>query len=281
MGIQWQQIAKTVTISNGIGVNTFTIPFYPVCAMMDLNEKTDDATTDYSKTIKTTSTVTFDQTFFTGIVSSVTDSAFVRVEHNWVAPDNFKNPIPGILISRERYWKVDGIFPQNFVMKGKFYYSKAAGTGGLDIQLITNHVDSMVLLYRSGASSDWTIYPYTRSGNTSVGYLNTDTIIPGEYAFGIRNWAAYYSTGEMYNNSQNQIRIIPNPASQTCTVKYDFKPGDELNIIDIQGRVLYAAKTNITDSECKLSINDFSPGLYFVQVSRKNSKSVTGRMVVE
>ncbi len=281
MGAQWQQIAKTVNISNGYGVNTFTIPFNPVCAMMDLNEKTDDATSDVFKILKNTGNVSFDQTFFLGIVSTIPDSAFVRVEHNWVAPDNFKNPVPGILVSRERYWKIDGIFPQNFVMKGKFYYSKAAGAGGLDVQLITNSVDSLVLLYRSDPSSDWTIYPFTRSGNPSIGYLNTDTIIPGEYTFGIRNWALYYSTGELYNNSNNQIRIIPNPATQTCTVKYDFNPGDELNIIDIQGKVLYKTKSTQPETEFKLAITDYTPGLYFVQISRKNGKSITGRMMVE
>lgn len=278
----WNKTSRIIEISGGIGSATFTIPFNPVCVFMDLYEKTDDATSDVYKTVKNLNSVSFDQTYFSGYVFSVPDSAFIRVEHNWVAPDDFKNHIPGVLISRERYWKIDGIIPSSFVMTGKFNYNKTISTSGyLDNQLFTNVADSLVLLYREGTWDDWKIIPHTLMGNDYNGYLRTDSVKKGEYALGIRNWAIYYSTGSLYMNSNNEIRIIPNPASQSCTVKYDINNGDQLNLIDVNGHVVKTMNIINSNDEVNLSLSNLNQGLYFIQVNRKNGKSITSRMIVE
>ena len=279
----WNKVSKIIDISGGLGMATYTLPFKPICTFMDLYEKTDDATSDTYLTLKTIGTFTFDQTYFGGTVSNVTDSAFVRVEHNWVAPDDFKTAIPGVLISRERYWKIDGIFPHDFIMRGRFSYNKttSSGNGCLDIQLINNSVDSLVLLYRKGSSDDWKIIRSNRTGNANLGFLFSDSLKIGEYAFGIRNWQLYQSTGSLYKDSDNEIRIIPNPASKTCTIKYDFKPGDELKVIDIQGKTLNYENTFSSEKEYQLAISDYKQGLYFVQINQKKGKIITGRMIVE
>lgn len=279
----WNKTSRLVEMSGGTGSATFTLPFNPVCAFMDLYEKTDDATSDLYQSIKTIGTFNFDQTYFGGTVSVVTDSAFIRAEHNWVAPDEFKNPIPGIIISRERYWKIDGIFPHDFIMRGRFFYNKttSSGNGYLDIQLMTNSADSLVLLYRRGAWDDWKIIQSTRTGNINSGFMFTDSLKPGEYALGMRNWQLYQSTGNLYMDSNNEIRIIPNPASQTCTVKYDFNQGDELKVIDVQGKIINSIKSFNSEKEMQLAISNYNPGLYFIQISSKKGKNITGRMVVE
>jgi len=279
----WEQTTGIIDISGGQGQATFTIPFNPVCAMMDLYEKTDDATSDMYKIIKTTATVSFPQTYFSGIVTNVTDSSFVRVEHNWVAPDDFKNPIPGVFISSERYWKIDGVFPYNFVMTGKFYYNKTTSptSGYLDNQLMTNAADSLVLLYRQGTWDDWKIIPHTKIGNDNSGYIVTDTLKRGEYSLGIRNWQLYFSTGSIYNNPNNNLKIIPNPANQTCTIKYNIQTGDEINLIDVHGRVIKKYNAEQPLDEVNISLSGLKTGLYFVQLSRKNEVSSTGRLVVE
>jgi hypothetical protein len=200
-----------------------------------------------------------------------------------VAPDDFKTPIPGVLISRERYWKVDVIFSPDFVMKGKFYYNKttSSSNGYLDIQLLTNVADSMVLLYREGAWDDWRIVPTTRTGNNYYGSIYTDTIHKGEYALGIRNWALYQGVGSLYNKSNNEIRLLPNPASQTCTIKCNFEPGDEVKVIDIKGRVMFVGISNRQEEQMSLKLEDYNSGLYLVQVTRKDGKSICGRLLVE
>jgi hypothetical protein len=146
---------------------------------------------------------------------------------------------------------------------------------------MTNVADSLVLLYRNGTMADWTIIPTTRTGNNSLGFVFTDSLKPGEYALGIRNWQLYQSTGTLFMNSNNEIRIIPNPASQICTIKYDFKSGDVLHVIDIQGKNIYSEKSFNSEKEIKLAISTFHPGLYFVTITPQQGKSITGRMIIE
>lgn len=278
----WNKTSRVIDISGGVGSSTFSIPFNPICVFMDLYEKTDDATIDNFKTIKSINSYTFEQTYFSGNVTTLTDSAFIRVEHNWVAPDNFKNPISGVLISRERYWKIDGIIPSNFVMTGKFYYDKTTTTTGyLDNQLITNVADSLVILYRKGTWDDWKIIPHTKIGNNNSGNLKIDTIKKGEYSLGIRNWELYHSTGSLFMNSNNEISIIPNPASETCSIKYNKKNGDQLNLIDVNGHVVKTIYVRNINDEVNISLANISKGLYFVQINRKIGKSITSRMIVQ
>lgn len=278
----WNKTSRIIEISNGSGSATYSIPFNPVCVFMDLYEKTDDATSDLYKTIKNTGTFSFDKTYFTGIVNSVTDSAFIRVEHNWVAPDGFKTNIPGIIISHERYWKIDGILPNNFIMTGKFYYDKTLSStnGYLDNELMTNVSDSLVILFRNGTWDDWKIVPHTKVGNNSWGNLFTDTIKKGEYALGIRNWALYNNTGSHYIKSNNEIKIIPNPANQTCIVKYNKSNGDLINLISSNGQIVKTVNIE-NNNEIILSLSNINKGVYFIQVNKKNGKSLISRMVVD
>jgi len=278
----WNKTSEIIEISGGTGMATFSIPFNPVCVFMDLYEKTDDATSDIYKTIKNTGSLTFDQTYFSGNVTSVPDSAFIRVEHNWVAPDDFITHIPGVLISRERYWKIDGIIPSSLVMTGKFYYNKTTTASGyLDNQLITNVADSLVLLYRKGTWDDWKIIPHTLIGNDYNGYIKIDTVKKGEYTLGIRDWQIYNSTGMLYMNINNEIKIIPNPANKSCIVKYDSKNGDHLNLINSNGQVVKTINIINSNDEVNLSLSNINQGLYFVQINRKNGQSITSRMIVE
>ena len=83
--------------------------------MVDIEEKIGDATTDYFLTVDSTGNFNFQQTYSQVEVSNISDSAFIRIEHNWVAPDPMKSSDPDIVrLSDYRYWKVDGIFPANF-----------------------------------------------------------------------------------------------------------------------------------------------------------------------
>ena len=95
-------------------------------------------------------------------VQSIVDSAFVRIEHNYVAPDGFKNCCPPYRLSPDRYWRVDGVLPSTFKAKANFFYDgRTAATSGnqwLDHGLMTTSEDSLVLMYRKNASHDWQLY---------------------------------------------------------------------------------------------------------------------------
>jgi hypothetical protein len=175
----WQKITDTIVFSGATGRKTFHLPFFPVEVMADLDEKISDATTDEFKSIKSTGKYDFKESYCKLLVEKITDSAMVRITHNWVAPDSFTKPGPGIKVSDSRYWTVEGIFPEAFEAKGEFTYKAAVG---LDNTLITNPNDSLAILYRSGAGKPWKEVPFTQKGSWWEGTITVDKLKKGEYA---------------------------------------------------------------------------------------------------
>jgi aminopeptidase N len=142
------------------------VPFAPEAVMMDLEEKLCDATTDYFQTVNSTGEYEFPNTFFNIDVEQITDSAFFRVTHNWAPPDSLKTPVPGLRLSDYRYWKIDGIFPEDFIATGRFCYNR---NNYLDNTLILSLTDSVVILYRSSPAEDWQSINFTKVGIWMIG----------------------------------------------------------------------------------------------------------------
>ncbi len=141
----WNQHNEMVSFDGQTGSASFSIPMIPVTAFVDLNELMWDAMTDYGRVIKETGQSNFGSCFFKLDVQNISDSVFIRVEHNWAPPDPLKTPVQGLTISPYRYWKIDGIFNDDFMATGIFMYNKG---GHLDDGLITSENDSIVILYR-------------------------------------------------------------------------------------------------------------------------------------
>jgi hypothetical protein len=119
------------------------------------------------------------------------DSSLVRVEHHFVAPDASKNPIQGLHLSDYRYWNVDGVWSQDFLASATIYYNGSTNAQGyLDNTFITNTEDSLVVMYRPDAESNWQIdYDVTQSTQGSLtdklGSFTINTLQKGQYALAI------------------------------------------------------------------------------------------------
>lgn len=281
MDSAWNMQTFRINLQNGFGVDTFYTDINPFVVFTDLFEKINDATTDQYKIIKTANTYTFDKTNFVGIVSSIPDSAFVRVENNWVAPDSFKNPIPGLFISHEHYWNIQGYFPQGFAMKGRFQYiyTTTSSGGGFDNELITNSIDSLVLLYRPDRAHDWQVIPFSRIGTPYTGYLITDTIRQGEYTFGIWNWAAWNGFGDNLMEKP-AIKVVPNPAKEECRIYYSFDSNSTIEIINQQGKVLKQVQVKQQTNSCLLSMSALSTGIYLIKISVNEKNPVFTKVLI-
>jgi hypothetical protein len=182
MDSKWHKITDTIVFSGVAGSKTFHLPFSPVTVMADPNEKISDATTDIARTLRETGEYDYPETFCKVIVDQISDSALVRITHNWVAPDSINLPHPGLRISVSRYWTVEGLFPPGFKARGKFIYKDATG---LDNTSITNSNDSLVMLYRSGAGHPWKGTAYKLEGSGSSGTITVETLQPGEYSLAV------------------------------------------------------------------------------------------------
>lgn len=209
----WDQIDDSLSFSGSTGSKTFVLPFNPVCTSLDPEEVLSDATTDNYKIFKSASSHTFPDTYFSAEVTNLTDSAFLRVVHNWVPADTFPQSIPGLKLSDYRYWSVEGNFPAGFVAKGKFSYSKF---NNLDNTLIINNLDSLVLLYRPSTAQMWQSVPFTMNGVAYQGELIVDTLLPGEYVLGI--WDYTFLGFNELNKEPELLQVFPNPASGQISI---------------------------------------------------------------
>lgn len=278
MNDTWQKYTDAIEFSGEYGNKLFHLPFTPEIAMMDLYEKVSDATTDYYKVIKTTGNNTFSNSFFFLNVLSITDSAFFRVEHNWAAPDPLKVPSNDIYrISDKRYWKIDGIFPQDFNATGKFNYNR--GSSGMENTLLPTaaSVDSLVLLYRMNAADDWHIVNFVKSG-TSVGYLTTSNLQKGEYTFGV---GKPFQSGisQTDNTDKPVLDVYPNPTNDTFNILYKADINSVIKIYDALNNLVYSEEVNQKQGQVSWSPSKFKQGVYFIYLY-SNDKPVASKKAV-
>lgn len=183
MDKNWKSITDTLVFSGKSGKKVFNLPFSPVAVMADANEKISDATTDVARILKTKAEYDFPQTFSTVIVEQISDSALVRITHNWVAADKSTTPKPGLTISDSRYWTVEGIFPAGFKAKATFSYNRVEN---LDKNLISDSGDSLVILYRPGTGYSWEQASFAQNGSWKSGSITIDNLQKGEYTLAVR-----------------------------------------------------------------------------------------------
>ncbi|OFX73435.1 MAG: hypothetical protein A2X12_07065 [Bacteroidetes bacterium GWE2_29_8] len=275
----WHTHYDSILINDEGGSFNYMLDFEPIAVMLDPNEKVYDATTDEIKIIKETGTVEYENIFALLEVNSTADSSMVRITHNWVRPDYFVNEIPGLHISNNRYWKVEGLFSNKLKAKVYFYYSKSRfdyASGLLDTALIKNSADSLVLLYRPDANYDWSIVNSTKSGNNTYGFLITDTIIAGEYALGIRD-INRLSIDDYNLLADEIIMVYPNPAKDSFKIELKNFSQGIVKIYNINGNI---EKTFNVNNKQIIDITDVKSGIYFVKLFDVNMQEITSKKII-
>ncbi len=276
MNNDWQAITDTLVFSGITGSKTFHLPFPPVEVMADLDEKISDATTDVAKTLNSPGEYDYQQTFSKVLVEQITDSAFVRITHNWVAADSLIIPQPGLRISDSRYWTVEGIFPQGFKAKGKFTYSRAIS---LDLTLITNSKDSLVILYRPGAGHPWQGTKFTRVGPWSSGTMVVDSLQKGEYVLAIWD-RLYLGKKDKKTVETSMIKIYPNPARDRVNIEIDAKSKVALCIYDSLGKQVGKNKFNPGENHFTWDNLSKSSSFYYFKLSDMKGNLLESRKVI-
>ena len=265
MGPQWQLYTDTLFFSGKAGSKTFTVPFNPVATMLDLYEKTADATTDMARVIKTTGVTDFPETFAKVIAVQVSDSAFVRITHNWVAPDSLKTPVAGLDLSGDRYWTVEGLFPPGFRAKGRFDYDQANFPGHA---LLIHPGDSMMILYRPGAAADWRPTSFVKAGSFSTGYLTVDTLQRGEYTLAVFNKDLAIPSRGL--KSKSLIKISESSIG-SFKIQLDFAGKGYLKVINAGGVMVDSIPLSTVKRSLSWNPANFGMGTYHFQVwSDKN-----------
>ncbi|HNW99300.1 MAG TPA: M1 family aminopeptidase [Bacteroidales bacterium] len=277
MNDSWQSYAENIEFSGEYGNKIFHLPFVPTTAMIDLNEKVSDATTDYYKVLKTSGTSNFPNSFFSLIINNISDSAFFHVEHNWVAPDALKNPSSTIFrISDKRYWKIDGIIPQGFDAQGRFTYNRYSN--GLDNSLLPTaaSADSLVLLYRENTKDDWRIVNFIKAG-TSAGNLTTNNLMKGEYTFGVGLPSQSGITED--NKKIISLDVFPNPSDDIFNINYKTEEFSLIKIYDSLNKLVYSKELNQKQGQLTWTPGKIKKGVYYIYLYTDGKPVVSKKII--
>lgn len=238
MNKDWQMETRRISFQGPDGNLTLSLPFAPDFVMTDLYERCGGATTDSYRTIREPGLSDYTSTWFKLDAIAVPDSAFVRVTHNWVPPDSLKAPVQGLTISDYRYWTIEGIFPEGFDATGRFWYSRNTL---LDNTLITNAADSLVILYRPDATSDWEPVSFTKTGPWQIGTIYVPHLRPGDYTLAV--WDALYVGNKFRPSSGQAINVYPNPAGNRLTIGLPDGARGLITVSDTAGKTVFTKST--------------------------------------
>lgn len=273
-GKGWEQFTDTLIFSGAESQKTFYVPFEPVAVMADASEKISDASIDYTVVARSTGDLEFPDTYSKLKVIRISDSALVRIIHNWVGPDSLKTPVPALKLSDKRYWKVEGIFPADFKASVRFSYNRAS----LDNTLLTSSNDSLVILFRPDATFDWQAVPFTRSGNNNAGAILVDSIARGEYT--LAAWDRTYGLGENAGFKPYNLDLFPNPSGGNCTVRINAPCDVILGIYDTIGRELDKRSVSTGIHEVRWSDPDVGKGIYFFRLMTATGNVLASRKAI-
>lgn len=252
---------KVLEFSGETGNQTFTIPFEPALVMCDYFEHTADATVDQALTINSGDNYTFSKTDCSMFVNEINGDAMVRVTCNYVAPDDFAEPVEGLEIVPGRYWLVESIRPDVFSAQLKITFNCTGAAGWEKPYIQSSMRDSVSLVYRRDRSEDWRIIPAQYSRPSQCFTIND--FEDGEYALAIRN--GYNGIGKLNASS---FSVYPNPANEILNVSFGSVFNGNVAIVDMNGKELLHKKVKASDVE--MNLKHLSAGTYIVVVRDKN-----------
>jgi hypothetical protein len=271
----------------------YTVPFNPAFVAINMGEKISHAVAPEFKKIKATGVFNFVNAKMNITIQSISDSAFIRVEHNYTAPDGFKGCCHPYRLSPNRYWKVDGILPVTFKAKASISYDgrTAAFSSNywLDNNLINTFEDSLVLLYRRNAADDWKLYPYytknmAGNNNDKHGVITIDTLHLGEYVFAMKDFTLGMQNKPITNEFP-EIKAFPNPAKDLLAIDFvasaiKISNNAILIITDTSGKIIYKEKLNPLQTTVNIRTSAYSTGLYFITINVKDAVIAKSKFMV-
>lgn len=295
----WTRIDEVVFVSGECTMHerNFT-NFKPAYIALDFHKRMQDAITDEWKVLTTPGTFDFGTARARLTATSVSDSVLVRVEHNWVAPDPLITPVPGLHLHDYRYWTIDGLFDTVKLkadLRLDFNGTNNANNGYLDNTFLTASEDSLRVLYRPDAGSDWqpadSFKVFTQgSALNKVGYIIVYGLQKGQYTLAIRNAAipdSVYSIAPcIYSSIAEEIpgyaafQMSPNPASDLLRLSFAAGDFNSITVSDIHGRVVEVQELKKEDTEKTMALSRLTSGFYLVSLRQAGSNNrVTKKLV--
>jgi glycine cleavage system H lipoate-binding protein len=85
------------------------------------------------------------------------------------------------------------------------------------------------------------------------------------------------------NNSlnANNIKLYPNPTESNAIIAFnDLAKNHTVVVTDITGRII-DTYSNVTEKQMTINSNNYTTGLYFVQISNEMNETATVKLAVK
>jgi aminopeptidase N len=266
---------------------TFNTTNKPEFICFDYDQKFSDAITDDVILTDSVGSYPFTYSMITVDITENKDTSLVRIEHNWVYPDNWFMNLPNVVISKERYWKIDGIFDPSFKATATLNYDgfKASNfsSGWLDNQLMEGRSeDSIVLLYRPSAESYWQIETNVvkTMGNKvdKRGSFKINDLKKGEYTFGVKGKE---TTSGYFDIKEKQLKMYPNPADETLKIEWASAINPErIDIFNTLGQNVLSIKVAKDAKAQKINTKLLANGNYYASIISPDYGKISGEFMI-
>jgi hypothetical protein len=284
----WSRVIRKVVMSGASSTFTVNIPFNAVYCALNYDSKISDATSFENKTIKAAGSFNWVLgKVFTQVTNKGADSSLIRVVHNYVKPDPFKNNPQNHKLSDQHFWNVEGILSPGFHSKITFYYDGNKVIGGtytyLDTLLAKVNGDSIRVFYRVNAADDWKLVKNCIVNITGLrsGSIILDTLKLGQYTFANSTDTATINSIRKTSIEGLKVRLYPNPAKSNFKIEYDKNPppGSVLTLTDVQGKVLLVKK--ISEKTTIIDVGHLARGTCFIRVEADNQLLHSNKILLE
>lgn len=271
-----EMLTDTVQFDGTHGLSQKTLPFEPILILADPFDRTADATSDEAMVLRESGEFSFPKAGFRLYVDQITDTAYFRLSHHWVAPDSLKTAVNGLQLSPYRHWEVTYLPQTQAAMRGRVFYSDSQN---LDGSLLVNPTDSVVLLYRANAAADWQTIPQQREGLWNIGYIYIENLLPGQYTLAVYD-TEIVGLNEMNNTFQDkEIRVFPNPAHEQITLSWDELSSGKISFTEQNGRQVHQL-TFKDKSVLKLDVSQWKKGVYLIEQQDLEGTSISRTKIV-
>ncbi len=266
MDDNWNRYVESIMVSDEFTTAQVTLPFEPTVYFLNEGERLNIAMMANNVHVNAPMNRYLGYADMQVTISSVVDSAFLRAEHYWVAPDEIGDNPFNATISSTHYWEIDGINLDGVQGIANIKYSGITQPH-LDMDLAGTTEDSIILVYREDAYHPWVEHPdysiLNINPNDGTGNVVFTGLKKGQYAFA-NGSLPMVSTTNIFD--YQQLKLYPNPTSEKLYIDGELEITRDLKyrISDVLGKLI--AYDNLDDMRQQIDVSRLENGIYIFQI---------------
>lgn len=260
-----REIFRSVVLASDLySQHVIDVPFEPVHVSLNERGQLNLARLDHQRLIGAPGNYINPFVRFRVNAQVVTDTALVRIDHHWIAPDSLEGQ-PDLRISGTNFWVVSGLFPDGFQAQGRLSYDASTQNAFLDQDIAGMNEDSLVLLYRPSPQFPWAEHPDYNvikfASTDGMGDVVINGLAPGEYAMAR---GQYLTVSRQPVLLEDQVKVYPNPTDGPCFVQWpDSGPAlQQVRVFGPLGMEIHRKQWNKVSGVQSLDLPILPAGVY-------------------